>query len=167
MVAESPVGHHIPFHLKLTVVPATHFPSDIASIRRLLRTHRLTVDGLTTVDGHRAIKLTSVTFKAARPDQVTDSGLEFYVDPRTYRPIKEIVSRPPLFRSSQTFTEYRTLPINAANERLLSLTARHPDARVDRNPSDYRRAAGMRSVLHRLVQHPLPTATLPRSVPVN
>ncbi len=139
-VGEIPVGHHIPFHLKLQVGPATHFPSDIASTRHLLRTHRLTVDGLTTVDGRQAIKLTSVTFKAARPSQITDSGLEYYVDPRTYRPIVEIVSRPPLFRDSKTFTQYQTLPINAANERLLSLTARHPDARVDRNPSDYRRA---------------------------
>lgn len=139
-VTEIPVGHHIPAHLKLELGPATHFPSDIASIRDLLRTHRLIVDGLTTVDGRQAIKLTSVTFKAARPDQITYSGLEYYVDPRTYRPIVEIVSRPPLFRDSKTFTQYQTLPINAANERLLSLTARHPDARVDRNPSDYRRA---------------------------
>jgi len=144
-VAETAVGRHIPFHVKLAVVPATHFPSDIASIRHLLRTHKLTVDGLTTVDGRQAIKLTSVTFKAARPDQVTDSGLEFYVDPRTYRPIKEVFSRPPFVQNSQTFTEYQTLSINAANERLLSLTARHPDARVDRNPADYRRAAGLRS----------------------
>ncbi len=140
-VGEIPVGRHIPFHLKLELSPATHFPSDIASIRDLLRTHRLSVDELNTVNGHRAIKLTSVTFKATRPDQVVYSGLEFYVDPRTYRPIKEVISRPPLFRDSKTFTEYRTLPINAANEQLLSLTARHPDARVDRNPADYRRAA--------------------------
>lgn len=139
-VNEIPVGHHIPAHLKLELSPATPFPSEIASIRYLLRTHRLTVDGRRTVDGRQAIKLTSVTFKAARPDQITDSGLEYYVDSRTYRPIVEIISRPPLFRSSQTFTQYQTLPINAANERLVSLTGRHPDARVDRNPKDYRRA---------------------------
>ena len=145
-IVQSLVGHHVPFHVKLTVAPANHFTGDIASIRGRLRTHRLTVDGLTTISGHPAIKLTSISDKAARPDQVTDSGLEFYVDPRTYRPIKEIVSRPPLFRDSETFTEYQTVPINPINERLLSLTARHPSARVDRNASDYRRAVGLRSV---------------------
>lgn len=58
-----------------------------------------------------------------------------------YVPIREVVDRPPLFETTQTWIEYKTLPITAANERLVSLIARHPDARIDRNHNDYLRAA--------------------------
>ena len=142
-VYATPVGGHIPDHVKLTIGPTPRYRDEITAIRALLRAHRLRVNGPATIDGHRAIKLSSGAFTTRRPDQAVDSGLEFYVDPRTYRPIIEIVSRPPLFYSRQTFTEYETLPITPANERLLSLTARHPHARIDRNPADYQRAAAL------------------------
>ena len=64
-----------------------------------------------------------------------------WVDPKTYVPIKEVVDRRPLFEETQTWIEYKTLPITPANERLLSLIARHPHARIDRNHKDYLKAA--------------------------
>jgi hypothetical protein len=69
------------------------------------------------------------------------AGVEAWVDPKTYVPIKEFIDRRPLFKDTQTWIEYKTLPITPANERLLSLIARHPQARIDRNHNDYLRAA--------------------------
>jgi hypothetical protein len=50
-----------------------------------------------------------------------DAGVELYVDPKTYVPLKEIGDGLPLFDDAQTWIEYKTLPITPANERLLSL----------------------------------------------
>ena len=70
-----------------------------------------------------------------------DAGVQVWVDPKTYVPIKEVVDRRPLFQETQTWIVDKTLPITLANERLLSLIARHPHARIDRNHKDYLKAA--------------------------
>jgi hypothetical protein len=133
-----PIGKHIPFHVRLQVAPVAHFPSETASIRYLLRTHRITVAGMTTLDGRSAIKLVAPKFNPRHPDaDGGDAGDELYVDPLTYKPIEEVLNRLPLFQTSQTWTEYETLPITAANERLLSLAAWHPTAKIDYNRNDY------------------------------
>ena len=77
----------------------------------------------------------------ASPDGGGDAGVQVWVDPKTYVPIKEVVDRRPLFETTQTWIEYKTLPITPANERLLSLIGRHPHARIDRNNKDYLKAA--------------------------
>jgi RibD C-terminal domain len=59
-------------------------------------------------------------------DGGADAGAEVWVDPKTYVPIKEAIDRLPLFETAQTWIEYKTFPITPANERLVSLTARHP-----------------------------------------
>ena len=74
-------------------------------------------------------------------DGGTDAGFQIWVDPKTHVPIKEVVDHLPLFETTQTWIEYKTLPITPVNERLVSLIARHPHARIDRNRNDYLRAA--------------------------
>jgi hypothetical protein len=142
-----PIGKRIPFHIRLEIAPAIHFPSETDAVRQLLRTHALKVDGFTIVDGRKAIKLSSVhntvqSRSSHRPVEYSpDGGLEYYVAPGSYDPIRQVVNRPPYVQSTQTWTEYKLLPATANNQQLLSLTARHPDAHVDRSHADYLRAA--------------------------
>jgi hypothetical protein len=94
------------------------------------------------VDGRAAIKLAGPKFdRHLRADGGTDAGVEVWVDPKTYVPIKEVDDRLPLFETTQTWIEYKTLPITTVNERLVSLVARHPHARIDWARTDYLRAA--------------------------
>ena len=127
---------------KLKVTRAPRFPTQISSARQLLAQHLLKVDGSTTIDRRAAIKLTGPAFDIHH--QYTnadgDAGVTLYVDPHTYVPIAETIDRKPLFAETQVWTRYETLPITAANQRLLSLTARHPNARVDRNRRDFQKA---------------------------
>jgi hypothetical protein len=142
MVISNLSGSRIPYHVKLSVAPVARFPSDTQAFRSLLKSHNIRVVGLTTIDGRSAIKLAGPKFDRRLPDGGGgDAGVEVWVDPKTYVPIKEVVDRHPLFETTQTWIEYKTLPITAANERLVSLIARHPDARIDRNHNDYLRAA--------------------------
>jgi hypothetical protein len=123
--------------------PVPRFPGETASIRDLLKRHALKVAGTTTVAGRPVIKLVGPKFNLRRGNRSGDDGVTYYVDPHTYTPIELIVDRPSLFKDSQIWTEYRTLPSTPANERLLSrsLAARHPTARIDHNRQDYIRAA--------------------------
>jgi hypothetical protein len=140
-VSSIPVGSHIPYHIKLEVVPVAHFPSDAQAVRDIVKGHGIKVIGLTTVDGRPAIELAGPKFNLhVRGNGGGDAGVRVWVDPKTYIPIKEVVDRPPLFEDTQTWIEYKTLPVTPANERLLSLTARHPHARIDRSHKDYLKA---------------------------
>ena len=140
MVSSNLNGSRIPYHVTLSVAPVAHFPSDTQAFRSLLRSHDIRVVGLTTVNGRAAIQLAGPKFNRHLPDNGGgDAGVEVWVDPTTYVPIKEVVDRRPLFE--QAWIEYKTLAITPANERLVSLIARHPHARIDRNHNDYLRAA--------------------------
>lgn len=119
-----------PDHYYLRIVPAVRLPSETATIRAQLQAHKLRVDGMTTVNGREAIKLTSIRGPV---------GYEYDVDPGTYDPIRQI-SRTRGTTITLTYSEYRVLPATSANQRLLNLAALHPGARVDRRPSDYQTA---------------------------
>jgi hypothetical protein len=124
------------------VAPVPHFPSDTQAFRSLLKSRNIRVVGLTTVDGRSAIKLAGPKFDRRLPGGGGgDAGVEVWVDPKTYVPIREVVDRLPLFETTQTWIGYETLLISPANERLVSLFARRPHARIDRNHNDYLRAA--------------------------
>lgn len=144
-VVETPIGARTPHRVRLRVVPILRFPSQAASIRDLLRRHALKVAGTTTVAGRATIKLVGPKFNLRRGNRSGDDGVTYFVDPHTYTPVKLVVDRPPLFKDIQTWTEYRTLPRTPTNERLLSLAARHPSARIDHNRRDYFRAASCRT----------------------
>jgi hypothetical protein len=117
-----------PYRVKIT--PAFRTPVATSAIQAQLKAGKLRVDGPTTVDGRKAIKLTSIH---------GPYGYEYYVAPGTYYPIKQV------FRSravtvTTIYSEYRVLPETPANQLLLSLAARHPGARIDRDQADYQAA---------------------------
>lgn len=128
----------------------------VVNLWRLLKAHDdLRVVGLTTVDGRRAIELagpkagTKLKYNAHDIDAGAAIGLKIWVDAKTYAPIKEVseqildltkgrhIYSVRHIYSTQTWIEYKTLPINAADQRLLSPLALHPHAHIDRNYNDY------------------------------
>ncbi|MGH2868880.1 MAG: hypothetical protein ACRDNK_15140 [Solirubrobacteraceae bacterium] len=90
------------------------------------RLGRLKVLGPTVVDGRKAIKLVPIHGPG-----------EYDVAPGTYYPIREILQDTPGSKVTTTWSEYRVVPATPANERLLSLPARHPGARIDRSRADF------------------------------
>jgi hypothetical protein len=130
------------------IAPVLRFPA--VNLWLLLKAHDLKVVGLTNVDGRRAIELAGPkagTKLKDNPQHVYHgdaAGVRIWVDATTYAPIKEVIDqaqgtadRTPATRSTETWLEYRTLPINAANQRLLSPLALYPHAHIDRNYNDY------------------------------
>jgi hypothetical protein len=116
-------------HLKITAIDRT--PVEFVEIRAQLKAGKFKVSGTTAIDGRQAIKLVGVHGNYIR---------EYDVAPGTYAPIREIMDIPPIV-TTFTYNEYRVLPATPANMRLLSLSVRHPNARVDRNHADYLAAA--------------------------
>jgi hypothetical protein len=96
-------------------------------ILALLRSGEARVVGKRTIDGQDAIEIASA-----------DGHTTYYVDPGTYRPL-ELDTRGTNGGTALHFRTYETLDLGA-NRTLLSLTARHPDARIDRDPADYNAA---------------------------
>jgi hypothetical protein len=96
-------------------------------ILALLRSGEARVVGHRTIDGQDAIEIASA-----------DGHTTYYVSPGTYRPI-ELDTRGTDGGTALRFRTYETLDLGA-NRSLLSLTARHPGARIDRDPADYQAA---------------------------
>jgi len=119
-----------PSTYRMKITPAFRVTPTTAEIQAQLKAGKLKVAGPTTIDGRKAIKLTSVH---------GPYGYEYDVAPGTYYPIKQV------FRSrgitvTTVYSEYRVLPATPANQQLLILAARHPGARIDHNPADYQAA---------------------------
>jgi hypothetical protein len=120
------------------LAPVVRIPS-LVGLRSFLNAHRVRIFGLTTVDGRRAIEIAGPKFKY-NPHNIElgdGVGVKFWIDAKTYAPIKEVFNRPPVDQSSDTWLEYKTVPITTANERLLSPVALHPHAHIDRNYKDH------------------------------
>ena len=103
--------------------------------------------GMTVIDGHTALRLvqtrTSQRFGAGGMSLPYHPLSTVYVSPRSYVPILEIthISLPGATSTvTQRWQTYRVLSASRANERLLSLTALHPHARVIDNANSYLRA---------------------------
>ncbi len=118
---------------KMKITAAYRVPSDTSAIQAELQHHQLAVSGMTTVDGRPALKLAT---PASLPQ---DNATQYYVDPRTYAPIKT-VSRSGGDLTIITFHRYEVLPDTPRNRKLLSLTSRHPTARIDNSHADYLKA---------------------------
>jgi hypothetical protein len=130
-------GTHAQF--RLAVVPASsvkHAPGDAdpsspafsGEILALLRSGRAHVVGHATVHGRDALQIRS-----------NDGHTTYDVDPKTYAPI-ELDTTGTDGGTSLFFETYEVLPGDDAGEALLSLTAQHPSATVDRNAADYNAA---------------------------
>lgn len=65
-----------------------------------------------------------------------DGHITYYVDASSYAPVR-LDTTGTDGGTSLRFTKYELLPGSDANEALLSLTAQHPSATVDRNQADY------------------------------
>jgi hypothetical protein len=130
--------------ISLTVIPASSVPkpppaSDDSStadpgsgdfrsqMLALLRSGEANVVGHRTIDGHDTIEIASA-----------DGHTTYYVDPKTYRPV-ELDTMGTGGVTTLRFRTYETLDSDA-NSDLLSLEARHPDARIDRDPAHFNAA---------------------------
>ena len=121
--------------LGLKVLPPLRAPAQYAeTIREELANSGLHLVGRTRVDGRAAIELAGKTTDATAPEE------HLYFDPTTHLPFEEVdsVGTP---RQQVIHLRLRKLPITRATERLLSLHALYPTARVDRSTRDYLRAA--------------------------
>jgi hypothetical protein len=98
-------------------------------ILRLLQSGAV-ADGGVLVGGREALRIVS-----------RDGRTTYLVDARTYAPI-ELRTKGNGGEVTLTFRAYEELPLTAANRTLLSLTAQHPTADVNRDPADYRDAEG-------------------------
>lgn len=96
-------------------------------ILALLRSGDARVVGHETIAGQDTIAIASA-----------DGHTTYFVDPGTSRPV-ELRTRGTDGGTALRFRTYETLSLGA-NRGLLSLAAQHPDARVDRDPADYRAA---------------------------
>ncbi|MEO8968211.1 MAG: hypothetical protein ABI355_11320, partial [Solirubrobacteraceae bacterium] len=109
---------------RMSIHAAFRVPSDSAVARAQLG--RLKVVGPTVVDGRNAIKLVPIHGPG-----------EYDVTPGTYYPIRLVIADAPGAKTTITWSEYRVLPATPVNERLLSMAARHPGARIDRSRADF------------------------------
>jgi hypothetical protein len=146
-VLATPHGSRVPYHVTLSVAPALRLPRRRRP--RLSRHAQVPRHQSNRPHEHRRTPRDRTRGPQVQPPPPRygggDAGVEAWVDPKTYLPIKEVTDRLPLFEDIQTWTEYKILPITLANERLLSLTARHPHAHVDRNHYDYLKTANDRA----------------------
>lgn len=104
------------------------------------------VAGRAIIDGRRALRLVQTeaarrALQGAVRSVSTDESV--YVTPVSYDPIEEIIrTRFPggESRATERWLLYRVLPATSRNSRLLSLTALHPGAAINRDASAYLRA---------------------------
>ncbi len=68
-----------------------------------------------------------------------DGHITYYVDASSYAPV-QLDTTGTDGGTSLRFTTYEVLPADDANQALLSLTAQHPSATVDRSQADYQAA---------------------------
>jgi hypothetical protein len=96
-------------------------------ILALLRSGEAHVVGHRTIAGQDTIEIAS-----------SDGHTTYFVDPGSYKPV-ELRTRGTDGGTALRFRTYETLPAGS-NGNLLSLTARHPDAQIDRDPAHYNAA---------------------------
>jgi hypothetical protein len=130
-----------------TQVAFSYGPSDTSGrmsvFEQQLRAHLYKLAGRTKIDGRVALKL--VPAHRAVPLS-TDSGAHVtlgtvYLEPGTDNPIREVTHSAFADGFSSEFIEnwlvYKVLPATPANLKLVSLTARHPSARVVHSATGY------------------------------
>jgi hypothetical protein len=100
--------------------------------------------GHTLIDGRAALRLVPARHSISlhRNSGVHQLLGTVYLDPRTYDPIKEVIRASDLapdFSSTliERWLAYRVLPASPENLELISLTARHPGARLVHSAKGY------------------------------
>ena len=105
-------------------------PGHDSVFEQQLRRHLYKLAGRTTLAGRPALKLVPAHGSTALINGQYQLLGSVYVSPRTYTPIREVVNDGTGNSFVLEWTRYTVQPDTAANRRLLSLTARHPDARI-------------------------------------
>ena len=99
-----------------------------ATLRWMIRQRGVTVEPNATLDGAPAVRIT------------TNHGrLVYWAEPDSYRPL-QLVDKVGARVTTTRFPIYRVLRGADATPKLLSLSAQHPDARVDEDGDDFERA---------------------------
>jgi hypothetical protein len=137
----APRGQGVINHLKPVVVaaPADSAPASSCDVdpgsagfgdqlRRLLQSCGARLVGHATVGGRDTLEI-----------RAQGGHTTYYVDPDSYAPV-ELDTTGTTGGVDLRFTTWEILPGGGANGALLSLTAQHPSAAVDRNRADYRAA---------------------------
>ncbi|MGN6378993.1 MAG: hypothetical protein ACTHNU_08595 [Gaiellales bacterium] len=122
-VVPAPTGARAPDTSQDSADPSS--PDFAGQIRALLQSGGAHVVGHATVHGRDTLEISS-----------QDGHTTYYVDPDTYAPV-ELDTTGTDGGTSLYFSSYEFLADNAANQALLSLSAQHPSATVDRNQADY------------------------------
>ena len=143
----------LPSTYRVKITPAFHIPIATSEIQAQLKAGKLRVDGPTTVDGRKAIKLSSIH---------GPYGYEYDVAPGTYYPIKQV------FRSravtiTTVYSEYRVLPETPANQ---SSSARRPPPRRPHRPQPGRLPGRSGATDNRQLTRTTATGELPSCRPM-
>lgn len=129
------VRRHFP-HVHARLAPPQSFagswlePGPESFFKVQLQRGNYQLAGQKRIDGRRVVELVpspgrgSIAFALHSAAEMT--LIPAYVSPHSYDPIEEKSNGTVRYR----WTEYRVLPATAANQRLLSLTAEHPHARI-------------------------------------
>jgi hypothetical protein len=124
-------------HFKLEIYTLPREPAtEAGEIRDELRRHQLHFDGRVTLDGHGVYRF--VEYHDRQQFQT-----RLFVDAGTYAPVKIVIRNRVVggtVLNIGIWREYRVLPITVQNQKLLSLRALHPNARIDRNRTDFLQA---------------------------
>lgn len=140
-------GSHVRAHASVQRVSSrgVFIPGRESVYERELRAHQYSVAGRAMIDGHAALRL--VQSRASRlgldGGGISLSLTTVFVSPRSYDPIEAVVQvKLPGIESTtvERWQVYRVLPATSANQRLLSLAARHPHARIVDSGRAYLRA---------------------------
>ena len=112
-----------------STAPACDIDPDSAGFSRqmrvLLSSCGAHLVGHATIDGRDTLEI-----------RAQDGHSTYYVDPDSYAPV-ELDTTGTTGGVDLHFTTWEMLPGTDANDALLSLTAQHPSATVDRNQADY------------------------------
>jgi hypothetical protein len=124
-----------------TITFSSPVPTRLSVPEQELRAHLYRLDGRATIDGRPVLRLTPVSRTVAGSRNVVVTFPTIYVSPRTYYPVREVLPAPRHARVSvaeiTTWIRYAVLPGTAANRRLISLSALHPQARIVRGARGY------------------------------
>jgi hypothetical protein len=146
----APKGSHVSVGIgrgRSVSAPEQDVPGRTSVYERQVRAGLYRLAGRTKIDGRPALRL--VQTRATVLAIPNNSGGfvsrdTVYVAPGTYDPIEELASStfPGQLRTVvvSRWLSYKVLPATPANQRLLSLTARHPNARVVDDARAYLRA---------------------------
>lgn len=119
---------------RVTVRNPGNAPGYAQTVQDEIRHHMLHYVGRTEVDGRAALELAGTSNGAKSGDE------HIYLNPATHLPFEE-VDLPGTDHQQVIKLTLRKLPITPATQRLVSLHALHPTARIDHRHQDYLRAA--------------------------